>query len=386
MDFEFATAARIVFGAGRFKEIGAVGAGFGSKALVATPFKPGAGLYARMKRYLDEQGVQMVALPVSGEPDVGSIQAGVALARAERCDWVIGFGGGSAIDTAKAVAALAPQTGPIVDFLEVVGSGKALSAAPLPFVAVPTTAGTGAEVTRNAVIGVAERQVKVSLRSPSMLARVALVDPQLTYGAPPEVTAGSGADALTQLIEAFLSNAANPLTDALCREGIQRAARSLPVVARDSQQAAAREDMALASLFGGLALANARLGAVHGFAGPIGGLRPAPHGMICARLLPLVCAANLAALRLRQPQNPVIGRFDELARLLIGDPQARAEDGIVWLESLIRELRIPGLSRYGVGEADLAALVQNAQQASSMKGNPIVLSEAELSEILGRAL
>jgi len=386
MDFEFATAARIVFGPGRLKEIGAIGAGFGPRALVATPFKPGAGLYTRIGRLLDEHGVEMIPLAVSGEPDVDSIQAGVELARAQRCDWVIGFGGGSAIDTGKAIAALATQSGPLLDFLEVVGAGKALSAAPLPFVAVPTTAGTGAEVTRNAVIGVPERQVKVSLRSPLMLARVALVDPQLTYGAPPEVSAGSGADALTQLIEAFLSNAANPLTDALCREGIARAARALPLVYRDPQHAAAREDMALASLFGGLALANARLGAVHGFAGPVGGLRPAPHGMICARLLPLVFAANLAALRQREANNPVLARFAEVARLLTGDPQAQAQDGLIWLEALIRELHIPGLSRYGVSAADLAGLVQNAQQASSMKGNPIVLSAAELSEILAQAL
>ncbi len=228
--------------------------------------------------------------------------------------------------------------------------------------------------------------MKVSLRSPMMLAKVALVDPQLTFGMPREVTASTGADALTQLIEAFLSNAANPLTDALCREGIRRASGALPLVYADPQQAAAREEMSLASLFGGLALANARLGAVHGFAGPIGGLRPAPHGMICARLLPLVFEANLAALRQCQPDHPLIERFDEVARLLTGNPQASAEDGVSWLMALGAELQIPGLSRYGVCEADFEGLVQNAIRSSSMKGNPIALSEGELRGVLERAL
>ncbi|MGZ9223689.1 MAG: iron-containing alcohol dehydrogenase, partial [Anaerolineales bacterium] len=247
-------------------------------------------------------------------------------------------------------------------------------------------AGTGAEVTRNAVIEAPEQNVKVSLRSPFMLPRVALVDPELTYSLPPEVTASSGLDALTQLIEPFVSVKANPMTDALCREGMAHAARSLRRAYENGTDKEAREGMALASLFGGLALANAALGAAHGFAGPLGGMLHAPHGVLCARFLPLVMEANIKALESRQPEHPSLGRYVEIAQILTGENDATAHDGLKWTSDLVNQLKIPRLSAYGMKPEDFSEAVQKTQKANSFKGNPIVLDEKELTEVLEKAL
>jgi alcohol dehydrogenase class IV len=313
-------------------------------------------------------------------------RAGAQLVQAEGCDLVIGLGGGSAIDAGKAIAALAVNGGDPLDYLEVVGRGQPLSRTSLPLIAIPTTAGAGAEVTRNAVLASSQHGVKASLRSPSMLPRLAIVDPELTYSLPPEITASTGLDALTQLIEPFVSSRANPMTDALCREGMMRAARSLRRAYEDGQDVAAREDMALASLFGGLALANAGLGAAHGFAGPVGGMFSAPHGAVCAVFVPHVMAVNVRALAAREPGNPALARYDEIARILTGDPRSGAEDGVRWICSLCAALRIPPLSTYGVTRADFPALIEKTAVASSTKANPISLTPGELSEILTLAL
>jgi alcohol dehydrogenase class IV len=252
--------------------------------------------------------------------------------------------------------------------------------------AIPTTAGTGAEVTRNAVLGVPERGVKVSWRSPHLLARVALVDPELTLELPPAATAASGMDALAQLLEAYVCNRANPMTDALCAAGLPRVARAFPAVWRDPRDLAARTDLALASFWSGLALANAGLGAVHGFAAPVGGLFPAPHGAVCAVLLAPVMAANLAALRARAGGSPALGRYDEIGRWLTGRPGAKAEDGIAWVRGWVAELGLPGLATYGVTTGVVEEIVGRAQSSNSMKANPIALSVDELSGALTAAL
>jgi alcohol dehydrogenase class IV len=224
--------------------------------------------------------------------------------------------------------------------------------------------------------------VKVSLRSPFMLPKAAIVAPELTYDLPPEITASAGLDALTQLIEPFVSARANPITDSVCREGLPRAGRSLRRAYENGQDRVAREDMCLAALFGGMALANAGLGAVHGFAGPIGGMLDAPHGAVCAALLPHVIAANVMALRQRQPDSPSLPRYQETARLLTGRPNATIEDGIAWVRELVAELRIPPLGSYGLKAEHCHDLVDMASRASSMKANPIVLTAPELSSIL----
>ena len=384
MRFEFATVTRIIFGSGTLKEAGAIAKEFGSRALVVT----GSNLNRAegLIEILRECGVSSVTFGVAGEPTIAAVEQGIEFAKRERCDVVIGFGGGSAIDAGKAIAAMLTNPGELLDYLEIIGRGKALPVAPAPFIAIPTTAGTGAEVTRNAVLASPEHRIKVSLRSALMLPRVALVDPELTLDVPRNITAASGLDALTQLIEPFLSCRANPITDALCIEGIRRAARSLRRACDDGRYLAAREDMALASLWSGMALANAGLGAVHGFAGPIGGMFPAPHGAVCAALLPHVMAMNLRALRERQPDGEALRKFAEVARLLTGDANASADDGVRWLEVLVRELQIPPLSRYGTTPAHTAELVEKATAASSMKGNPLPLTAAELKEVLTTAL
>ena len=228
--------------------------------------------------------------------------------------------------------------------------------------------------------------MKVSLRSPLMLPRLAVVDPELTYGLPPAITASTGLDALTQVLEPYVSSKANPLTDALCWEGLRRAARSLRRAYEQGDDRAAREDMALTSLFGGLALANAKLGAVHGFAGPFGGMFPAPHGATCAALLPHVMAVNVQALQARQPNDEALQRYDDVAQILTGRRDATAADGVAWVQEMVRTLQVPGLSTYGFSQADFPAVIEKAAVASSMQGNPITLTPEELSEILNRAL
>ncbi len=384
MRFEFATATRIVFGAGVLREVGALVAELGARPLVVTGGTPTRA--TRLLTLLAAQGFAPVIFAVTGEPTTDVVLRGAALARQHACDFVIGFGGGSPMDTAKAIAALLTNTRPLADYLEVIGHGLPLEQPAAPIVAIPTTAGTGAEVTRNAVLTSPEHHVKVSLRSPHMLPRLALVDPELTYDLPPDVTASTGLDAFTQVVEPYVTPAAGPLTDSICREGIRRAARSLRRVYQTGSDIQAREDMAVTSLFGGLALANAKLGAVHGFAGVLGGLFAAPHGAICGRLLPPVMLLNVRALRERDADNPALARYADIARLLTGAPGARPEDAIAWTAELCRELAIPGLTAYGVTAADFPQIIAGAIRASSMKGNPITLTEPELQEILERAL
>ena len=381
MTFEFATATRIIFGAGSLAAVGPAAAELGSRALVV-----GGNTPARLRPLLDTLTLPAHVFSVPAEPTCALVERGVAEARAHGCDVVIGMGGGSALDAGKAIAALLRNPLPLRAYLEVVGDSRPLSEPSAPYIAIPTTAGTGAEVTRNAVLALPEERLKVSLRSPFMLPRVALIDPELTLGLSAELTAQTGLDALTQVLEPFVSPAANPLTDGFCREGLRRVARSLRRAYSEGSDVSARTDMALAGLCGGLALANAKLGAVHGFAAPLGGMFAAPHGAICARLLPFVMAANVRALRQREPDSPALARYDEAAALLTGDPAAGANEGVRYLQDLCDACEIQPLSSCGVNERDIAEVVSKAERASSMKGNPIILSTAELTEVLLRAL
>ncbi len=365
--FEFATAGRIIFGPGTFAQLDSVAAGYGSKPLLVT-------------------GNRGAAFRVNGEPTIALIREGVEAFREQSCDMVIAVGGGSAIDAGKAIAAAAANPGDLLDYLEVIGKGRPLDSAPWPFIAVPTTAGTGSEVTRNAVLGSPEHRVKVSLRSPLMLPRVAIVDPELTRSLPPDITAGTGLDALTQLIEPYVSTRANPMTDNFCLDGIRRAAASLPRAYANGDDAEARENMSWASLLGGLSLANAGLGVVHGFAAPIGGMFHAPHGAVCAALLAAGMRVNVRALCQREPQNPALDRYRVIARILTEDAGAIPEDGPQWVENLTRQLGIPPLRAYGIRGPDVPQLVAKAALASSMKANPISLTAAELTAVIESSL
>jgi alcohol dehydrogenase class IV len=383
MSFELSVPEKVIFGRGSLARLEQLVAGFGESALIvhgANSDRAGS-----VQELLAKSGLKTHLYSVGGEPTVEDIAKGVAEAKRENVTLVIGVGGGSAIDSAKAISGLATNPGDIFDYLEVIGRGNPLTEAALACVAIPTTAGTGAEVTKNAVIASQEHKVKVSLRSPFLLPRIALVDPELTYSLPAKVTIATGLDALTQLIEPLVSVRANPATDGLCREGIPRVARSLPVVVQDGKNVTAREEMALASLFGGLALANASLGAVHGFAGPIGGMFDAPHGLLCGILLPFVVEANIKALRSRSPDSVALGRYDEIARLLTGLLHALAADGLAWLKDLNKTLAVPTLSSLGIPKASIPEIANKASKASSMKANPIELTLPELEEILKAA-
>ena len=384
MQFEFATAARILFGVGKVREVPAAAAAMGRRALVVTGASPE--LAAVLVAGLEAAGVACLPLAVAGEPTIEMVRRGNEYARAEHCELVIAMGGGSAIDAGKALAAMLANPGDPLDYLEVVGRGQPLGRVSAPFIAIPTTAGTGSEVTRNAVLASPQHRVKASLRASSMLPRLAVVDPELTLGLPRAVTASTGLDALTQVIEPYVGARANPMTDLFCIEGIRRAASALPRVWENGGDLQARTDMAWASLLGGLALANGGLGAVHGFAAPIGGMFPAPHGAVCAALLPHAIAVNIQALRARAPASQALGRYAEVARLLTGGSQTTAEDGVRWTAEICRKLEIPPLRTYGVTEADIPDLVEKAAQASSMKGNPIVLTPEELRQIIQRAI
>ncbi|MBK9125405.1 MAG: iron-containing alcohol dehydrogenase [Chloroflexi bacterium] len=382
--FEFATADRIVFGRGAITQVGQLARAYGKRAQVVN--SGSADRAQPVYAALEGSGIAYTAFSVTHEPTIDIAKHAIAQAHELGAQLVIGFGGGAAIDLGKAVAALATNPGDPLDYLEVIGRGKPLQHDPLPYIAVPTTAGTGAEVTRNAVLASTEHRVKVSLRSPKMLPRVALIDPELTVSLPPDVTASTGMDALTQCIEPFVSPAANVMTDTFCRDGIRRAARALQRAYRDGADIDAREDMSAAALMGGLALANAKLGAVHGFAAPIGGMFDAPHGAVCAVLLAPVMRANLRALRERTPGHPSLERYIEIARLVTGTGGATADDGVQWVQALARDLNVPGLSAYGIGLDTLPEIAEKAAQASSMKGNPVVLTLDELVGILEEAL
>ena len=391
MKFEFATAQRIIFGRGALAQLPDLVAALrpadaprhGFHLLVVGGAESGRLL--PLLAVLDQADLRYTLFQVTQEPTVEMVQAGVAVARTVNAAAVIGMGGGSVMDGAKAIAALASNPGQPLDYLEVIGQGLPLTTPALPVIAVPTTAGTGAEVTKNAVLASSAHQVKVSLRHNSMLPAVALVDPALTDDLPPGLTANTGLDALTQCLEPFVSHLATPLTDGFCREGMGRAARSLRRAVADGGDHAARDDMALASLCGGLALANAKLGAVHGLAGPLGGMFPLPHGVVCARLLPLVMDANVRALRQRQPDAAALARYGEVAQILNGDDRASIDEGVAWVQSLCRDLKTPGLAAYGVSPQAFPAIVAKAQAASSMKGNPIALTDDEVIGILAAA-
>lgn len=392
--FELATAGRIVFGDGVVARLPALvrevalGAAAGAdrvvRALVVTGQTPER--HARALDALRAARMELLEVGVRGEPTTDLAREVTAAARLVGSEVVVALGGGSALDLGKAVAALAPNEGDPLDYLEVVGKGQPLSRVPLPFVAVPTTAGTGSEVTKNAVLADPASKVKVSLRSDWMLPRIALVDPELTWSVPRDVTAATGMDALVQVIEPFLSHAATPMTDALVRDAIPRGARAIRRVVTDGRDRDARREMALVSVVGGIALANAKLGAVHGFAGPLGGAFAAPHGALCARLLGPVLSANLRALRSRARGSEALARLDELARLVTGERDARADDAVLWADALAADLGIPALGTYGMRASDVPSIAERAARSSSMKGNPIVLEPGELEAILAQAL
>ncbi len=382
--FDLAVPGDIRFGAGRVSEVPGVLADLGaSRVMVVTgrTTSRADGIRSALK----DADISSVVFGVLTEPSVERVRAGLDLLLETSCDAVLGFGGGSALDVAKALAVLATSGTDLMDHLEIIGAGRSLERPGLPCVAVPTTAGTGSEVTRNAVLS--GGGVKASLRSPLLLPRVALVDPDLLVGVPRPTIAASGMDALSQLIEPLLSQRAHPFTDALARDGIRRSARSVRRAYEEGMEdSGVREDLAIASLFSGICLANSGLGVVHGLAAALAARLSAPHGAVCAATLAAAVDVNLRALRERAPEHRTLPRITEVATLLTGQSDATAEDAIAWLQELTGALSVPGLASYGLSRDQIDAVVAAAQNASSMRGNPIELSDPEVSEIVTRSL
>jgi alcohol dehydrogenase class IV len=381
--FEFAQPERIVFGPGRVTQAGILTASLGQSALLVT----GRDLRRAepVRESFRSAGLNWVEWAVAGEPTVSEVRAGAEAARNLGVDCVVACGGGSVLDAGKAIAALTPQSGDVFRFLEIIGQGLPLENHPLPFLAMPTTAGTGAEATRNAVLTSPEHALKVSLRSPKMVPRIALIDPSLSLGLPPGLTASTGLDALTQLLEPWVSGKANGMTDACCREGIPRMVRSLDKAIANGQDLEARTDLAYGAFLSGLALAHSGLGAVHGLAGPIGGRFQAPHGAVCAALLGPVWRANVETLSRTTPEHPALERYRQAAQWLTGIPGASIDDGLRWITESVRNWQIPRLASYGLRVSDFPELIRAAQASSSMKGNPIRLTDEVLGQVLAEA-
>ena len=380
MNFNFATSNRIIFGEGMISSLKEIVGAYGKKALI---------IKGKEKPYPDtlfsickESGLEWVCFDVVKEPDIESVNQAAEIGRQNNCEFVIGFGGGSVIDTGKAVAALLNNQGSLMEYLEVVGNGKPLKDLSKPYIAIPTTAGTGSEVTRNAVIAVPEQNVKVSMRNAYLLPDVAIIDPELTYEVPKNITATTGMDAFTQVIEPYVSKNNNPLVDLFCREAIPLCAIYLKRAWKDGNDIEARGKMAWVSLLGGLALANAKLGAVHGFAGPIGGMFNVPHGSVCAALLASVFSVNVKALSKRENSSELISRYTDISKWITGHERASISEGIEWLATLSNKLRIPSLSELGIKRSDFALIIEKSKNSSSMKGNPVRLTDEELENIL----
>ena len=382
MNFSFECPGKIIFGAGKINELTGIIKPISDNIIIITGK---SNRYNPVFQELKETGINYVIYKVESEPLIEDVDRAVELARKNFSTLVLGFGGGSVIDVAKAVSIMLLNPGEVLDYLEVVGKGGTLTEPSIPCIAVPTTSGTGAEVTKNSVLKSVVHKRKVSMRSPTMIPEFVIIDPELMLTLPKDITTFTGMDALTQVIEPFISQMGNPFTDMLCRDAIKKATAALLILNKEPGNIEARTDMAYVSLIGGLALANAKLGAVHGFAGPIGGMFEIPHGLVCAILLPNTLKINLEAIKKRGSKEQ-LEKYDELAKLLLNDESKKAEDVISYLTELNVTLNIPGLGSYGIKKDDITEIVYQSKNSSSMQGNTIPLTEDEMSLILKNSL
>ncbi len=408
--FEYASTLRlpeIVAGPGKVAELPEIIGRFGGRALLVVR-RPGFTLgddWARIGPSLSAAGVEFEVEGVSGEPSPALVDEIVARVRRRRrarrpVEVVVGIGGGSVLDTAKAVAGLLIPGNSVMDHLEGIGPGLPYRGPAVPFIAVPTTAGTGSEATKNAVLSVrGAGGFKRSFRDEALIARVAILDPELLRSCPPELIAANGMDALTQLLESYLSTRANPVSDGLALRGLAAARDGLLAwhemavagLGGAGVSDAARAEMSTAALCSGICLAQTGLGAVHGVASPLGALFPIPHGVACGATLAAATRVNVAALEQRSPGGVALGRYAELGRLLAGRGAATLADAdarvalVRLLEDWSARLVVPRLSAFGVTEADTPAIVADSR-GSSMKTNPILLTDGEIATILRESL
>ncbi|MCI5039900.1 MAG: iron-containing alcohol dehydrogenase [Donghicola eburneus] len=378
MQFALAAPARIEFGRGKSSMVAPAVTALGLRVLLVRGRS--VAWADTLERDLKSGGAAVTVVYGSGEPDLPLLLDLVEEATEAQIDVVVGVGGGSVIDLAKALAALVPAPAGPMRYLEVVGEGKPLEAAPLPFVAVPTTSGTGAEVTKNAVIGIPEASRKVSLRDDRMLADLAVIDPALTDGCPTSVTLASGLDAIVQVIEPYLSSRATVLTDALCRDAIPMGLSAL-VRLMKAEDPEARDAMALTSVYGGLALANAGLGAVHGVAGVLGGTTGIAHGVLCGRFLCPVLRDHEAAPDLPEDTRVRLQRVKEWIATALGTDPEQAIDALDrWIDSA----GLPRLSTLVDTLIDAERIAEASAMSSSMKGNPVTIPQDRLTKMIAK--
>jgi alcohol dehydrogenase class IV len=386
-NFDFFSVPHIAFGVGKLSVLPALAKALGDVILLV--FNGGDGPRERVVAALKPAGVKLIAHRQKGEPTVADVDAALAAARDAKCTGVIGTGGGSAMDCAKAVAGLLANGGSALDYMEVIGRGQKIARPAIPWIAIPATAGTGAEVTRNAVIGEPSKKFKASLRSELLLPRAAIIDPEIQLDLPPNPTAWSGMDALCQCIESYTSTGANPLTDALALHGVGLAAANLRRAFEHGRDIAARSAMATAALISGITLTNAGLGAVHGFAAPLGANFDVPHGAVCAALLPHVISANIMAAGAGD-NDGAIDRYADVGRAMTGkwflDQDQALSAAIGGTQTLAKDLQIPPLKKFGLTLAAVPEMISLAKKASSMKFNPVVLSDVTLADVLARAI
>jgi hypothetical protein len=376
--FQFMTSSRIVFGEGALINSFSTLNQFGYSVLLVTGKDNQRS--EPLVNYLKQQNMRYQQVAVLGEPLIAMIEEMAAMGRRFRPDMVISIGGGSVLDTGKALAALIPNQGSVYDYVEVVGRNVPLQAKPLPFIAIPTTSGTGSEVSKNAVLRSAQENVKVSLRSADMLPDLAIIDPTLTYGMDPVMSGCCGMDAFTHLMEAYVCGAPNPLTDMVCEEGLRRLAGAI-VSACEDDDPRARSDMSFAAMLGGMALANAKLGAAHGLASSLGGRLSAPHGLITAQLAPYVMQENVLAAR-EAGRADILNRYRQLACILTGRIDADIADGITWTKRTLERLRLPPVSEYGLCDTLFDEVAEDALLTNAIKGNPLPLNKERLQGIL----
>jgi alcohol dehydrogenase class IV len=391
-DFSLSRVPRIEFGSGAVGKLAGIARSYGSRALLVT----GAGslksspFWAAVTAGLKAQGMTWLHLAIPGEPSPQMVDEAVRALRAEPIDVVIGIGGGSALDAAKAIAGLLKPGNSVMDHLEGVGPERPYAGPAIPFIAVPTTAGTGSEATKNAVLSVQGVDgFKKSFRDEKLVAEVALVDPDLLATCPPTVIAANGMDAFTQLLESYVSSRAAPLTDSLAWGGMKAARDGLLTLHASAGNTEARAQMAYAALVSGMTLAQVGLGSVHGLAAPLGAFFPIPHGAACGTLVATATRINIEVLRAREPAHLALEKYAQAGRLLSRQGQLDRDAAhaalIDTLEAWTRELKLPTLAHYGVTQADIPRIVANSR-GSSMKTNPVHLEDSDIAAILAARL
>jgi alcohol dehydrogenase class IV len=388
--FSISRLPRIHYGIGRINEVPALAAAYGHTALIVTGEKSFCGTprWQAFIEAMEAKGLRWLHFTVSGEPSPMLVDEAVNRFRSEGVEVVMAIGGGSVLDAAKAIAGLLPHGNSVMDHLEGVGKNVPYHGPSTPFIAVPTTAGTGSEATKNAVLSVQGLEgFKKSFRDECLIPEYAVIDPDLLASCPRELIAADGMDAFTQLLESYVSSKANPFTDALAWSGMCAFKEGFFAAWEGAEPAAGhgRGAMAYASLLSGITLAQVGLGSVHGLASPLGAYFPIPHGVVCGTLVAAATQVNIAAMQARDPNHPALAKYAEVGRLLTGRNEADDSAARSALTELLADwserLQLPRLNRYGIGAEDFPLIVANSR-GSSMQTNPIVLTDAEIEAIL----